>query len=63
MNKKGNVIIAGIIGFVCITAVVNGFFDFHKGEDGKIEKVTLTEGVKNDGRIIWCKMQGRKDCN
>lgn len=65
MNNKGTagIVIGVVVGWVCLTAVFNGLFNVKKGEDGKVEKITVNEQTKTNGQIIWCKMQGKTNCD
>lgn len=60
--NKGTATVA-IVALVALFGFVGqGLVRLSVNDEGRISKVEFNEQTKTNGQIIWCKMQGKTDC-
>jgi len=60
MNKKANVAIASVVLVALFGWVGLGLVDVNVTEEER--NISFNNTTKTNGQIIWCKMQGKKNC-
>lgn len=61
MNKKANVAIASVVLVALFGWVGLGLVDVNVTEEKR--EISFNNTTKTNAQVIWCKMQGKKNCN